>query len=167
MTAWFCAYTQPNRERWARSNLWELGLEVYLPEYRKTRRHARETTIVARPLFPRYLFVRADLEHIPLRRIRSTNGVVDLVSMGPHPSVVSPRIIAELQERQDSDGYIPLGGGEFTTGDAVRIVTTSLCDQIGIFQCATDNDRVIVLLQFLGRNVRVGLDRADIVPHRA
>ena len=61
MKQWYAVYTKPRMELWARSNLWERGFEVYLPQYRKLRRHARKLDIIAAPLFPRYLFVRADL----------------------------------------------------------------------------------------------------------
>ena len=39
-TQWYAVYTHTRTERWARSNLWERGFEVYLPEYLKERRHA-------------------------------------------------------------------------------------------------------------------------------
>ena len=51
-TQWYAVYTHARMERWARSNLWERGFEVYLPEYHKERRHARKTDWVNAPLFP-------------------------------------------------------------------------------------------------------------------
>ena len=73
MKAWYAVYTHARMEKWARSNLWERGFEAYLPVYHKERRHARKVDWVAAPLFPRYLFVRADLEagegrHVDTRR---------------------------------------------------------------------------------------------------
>ncbi len=61
MTRWYAVHTQAGSELWARSNLWERGIEVYLPRCLKRRRHARRTDWIATPLFPRYLFVRSDL----------------------------------------------------------------------------------------------------------
>jgi transcriptional antiterminator RfaH len=37
----------------------------------------------------------------------------------------------------------------------VQIMTGALCDQVGLFDCATDNERVFILLDLLGRKVRV------------
>jgi transcriptional antiterminator RfaH len=160
---WYCLHTQPGLEKWARTNLWEMGLEVYLPQYVRIVRHARKVAPVARPLFPRYLFARADLTRTPARWIRSARGVSDIVSMGQEPVPVADAVVAEIRGREDTDGYVHLGGGEFQAGESVKIVATSLCDQVGLFECATDQERVVVLLQILGRNVRVRVDRRDIV----
>ena len=62
MKRWYAVRSPPRMELWARTNLWDRGFEVYLPRYRKQRRHARRREWVPRPLFPGYLFVSADLE---------------------------------------------------------------------------------------------------------
>ena len=101
MTAhWHAAYTQPRMELWARSNLWERGLEVYLPMYCKRRRHARRTDWVPSPLFPRYLFVQANLAVTGTRVIRNARGVVSLVSYGSRPAAVPPVVIDGIRARE-------------------------------------------------------------------
>ena len=93
MKAWYCAYTQPCMELWARANLWERGLEVYLPLYRRRRSHARRVDWVSAPLFPRYLFVAADLEAGERRRIVS------------HPSIHFPRSVYLPSFQTAADGF--------------------------------------------------------------
>ncbi len=39
----------------------------------------------------------------------------------------------------------------------VRITAGAFCDQVGLFDCATDNERIIGLLELLGRHVKVRL----------
>ena len=88
MTGWYAVYTQSGMELWARSNLWERGCEVYLPRYLKRRSHTRRIDWVPRPLFSRYLFVRADPERGGTRGIDYAPGVVRVLRMGQRPSAV-------------------------------------------------------------------------------
>ncbi|NQV79663.1 MAG: transcriptional activator RfaH [Alphaproteobacteria bacterium] len=162
---WHVAHTQPRKERWARTNLWELGFDVYLPEYMSQRRHARRTDIVARPLFPRYLFVRPALGATFAATYAATaKGVVDLVRMGRHYPTVSDQVVHEIRNRQGDDGYVHLGRSPLAKGQAVRFVSGSLCDQIGIFDCRDDQQRVIILVDLLGRQVRTRVAENMIAP---
>ncbi len=162
---WFVAHTQPRKERWARTNLWELGFDVYLPEYMRKTRHARRTQIVARPLFPRYLFVKsASGPLVPLAYAATAKGVVDLVRMGRHFPAVSDQVVEEIRDREGEDGFVHLGRTPLTKGQAVRFVSGSLCDQIGIFDCRDDQQRVIILVDLLGRQVRTRVAENVITP---
>lgn len=165
---WYAAYTHVGKERWARSNLWERGFEVYLPEYQRERRHARKVDFVARPLFPRYLFLRAGPgQTFAATHAATAKGVVDLVRMGrSYPSVPST-LIDELRAREGSDGYVELGRSPLARGQAVRIVSGSLRDQLGIFECRDDAQRVIILIDLLGRKVRAKVAAADVAPEPA
>jgi len=163
MMRWHAVYTQARLELWARANLWERGFEVYIPRYLKNRRHARKMDRVAAPLFPRYLFVRADLAAGGQRAIDSAPGAVGLVRFGATPSVVCDQVISEIQAREGEDGFIQLSReAVYAAGEAVRIETGSLCDQVGIFQCATDDARVVILLNLMGRRVPVTLSVDDV-----
>lgn len=165
---WYAAYTHARKERWARTNLWELGFEVYLPEYQGERRHARRTHIVARPLFPRYLFVRPP----PDQAFAATNaatakGVVDLVRMGRDYPTVPNHVIDEIKSREGGDGFVHLVQSPLNSGQAVRIVAGSLRDHLGIFERCDDAQRVIILVNLLGRQVRAKVAAADISPEPA
>jgi transcriptional antiterminator RfaH len=156
MMAWYAVYTNARMENWARSNLWERGFEVYLPQYRKQRRHARKVDMVTAPLFPRYLFVRADLEAGDRRHIVTARGVASLVAFGERAAPIRDDIIAEIRSREDADGHIRLcDPAELAPGDKVRLHSGAMQDAIGIFDCASDKDRVLILLNLMGRAVRV------------
>ena len=143
-------------ELWARANLWERGLEVYLPLYRKRRSHARRVDWVSAPLFPRYLFVEADLEAGERRAIASARGVAQLVAFGERPATVAPGIIAELRGREDANGHVDVRPS-FAPGEAVRVNEGALLNQVGLFQGLDDESRVVVLLTLLNRPVTVRL----------
>jgi len=156
MTAWYAVYTQARMEKWARSNLWERDLEVYLPLYSKQRRHARRVDTVTAPLFPRYLFVRADLARTGRRAIASAPGVSELVSFGNRPAVVDDAIIAEIRSRQDDSGNVIMcEPSPLKAGERVRVQMGALRDTVGLFQQMADDQRGIILLDLMGRSVRV------------
>ena len=169
MLQWYCVYTQARLELWAQSNLWERGFDVYLPKVYNRRRHARRVDFVTRPLFPRYLFVRADLEHQGLRAIGSAKGVIDILRCGSRtaPTPVRESIIEEIRSHEDPEGYVRLDEiSGLNQGDRVRIVAGALCDQVGLFEKIGDDQRVVILLNLLGRSVRARITASDLERER-
>ena len=155
MKRWYAVYTQSRMELWARGNLWERDVEVYLPRYHKRRRHARRSEWIAAPLFPRYLFVRADLLRTGRRLISAAPGVVELVSMGSEPAALADAVIEDIRAREGEDGLIDLEAERaLRPGDEVRVCEGPFRDAVGLFAAAGDSERVFVLLNLLGRQVR-------------
>lgn len=152
---WYVAHTHAHAEAKAALNLRRQGFAVFFPRYRKRRRHARRTEIVSAPLFPRYVFVLVDRAKQRWRAIGSTFGVAHLVCHGDEPAFVPDKVIAELREREDSQGLVNLDGPTFTPGAKVRVLSGAFGDSLGLFEGMTDRERVAVLLDLLGRKVRV------------
>ena len=156
MDFWYVVYTHPRGERLAFVNLRRQGIEAYLPQYLKRRRHARRTQWVPAPLFPRYLFVSIDIERTRWRAIHSTLGVHHLVCHGDMPAPIPQGIIEGIQSRENGDGVVALAAPPlFKKGEVVQITAGALCDQVGLFDCSTDDERVVILLELLGRPVKV------------
>ncbi len=163
MKRWYAVYTQSRMEAWARANLWERGVEAYLPRYRKRRRHARRTDWVAAPLFPRYLFVRADLAHTGRRLIGSAPGIASLVCIGREPSAVADTVIEDIRAREGETGLIDLERERtLRPGEEVRVCEGPFRDAVGFFAAASDSERVFVLLNLLGRQVRARIPVANL-----
>lgn len=161
--AWYVVQTHVNAEAKAARNLTRQGFEIYVPRYLKRRSHARKIERVAAPLFPRYLFVRVDMATQRWRSIQSTSGVSHLVANGPDPIPVQHDVLGLLKAREDEDGFITLDWRpKFSLGEKVRVLAGVFADNLGLFDGSGDRDRVAVLLDILGRKVRVSLD-ADIV----
>jgi transcriptional antiterminator RfaH len=159
---WFVVQTQVNGEAKAARNLQRQGYEVYLPRYLKRRRHARKVDFVARPLFPRYMFVAIDMATQRWRSIQSTFGVSHLVCNGDDPAVVPDGVVGALKEREDK-GFVKMDlRPTLVPGDKVRVLAGAFMDSAGLFSGIADHDRVAILLEMLGRKVRVLLD-ADMV----
>ena len=160
MTDWFVVYTQPNAEARALANLRRQGYETYLPRYRRKRSHARKIDIVERPLFPRYLFVALDLVRARWRPILSTFGVADLIRTGDTPQKLPDGVVDQIRAGENDrrfDAVDPLAGAE--PGAAVRILAGPFADLIGKLQRAAESERVTLLLDLLGQEVRLRLPR--------
>jgi len=160
---WHVVQTQVNGEARAVQNLLRQGYGIYLPRYLKRRCHARKIDFVAKPLFPRYMFVAIDSAVQRWRSIQSTQGVSHLVCNGDEPAVVPSRVVGALKAREDDRGFIRLETTPaFAPGDKVRVRAGAFMDSAGLFDGMGDHDRVAILLDLLGRKVRVHLD-ADLV----
>lgn len=153
---WYVVQTQANAEMKAVAHLQRQGFATYLPRYLKRRRHARRIDTVAAALFPRYLFVEIDMGVQRWRSIAATIGVSRLVCNGDWPAPVPENVIASLRSREDAAGFVKLDQrAKFKTGDKVRVMEGAFLDCLGIFDGMPDHERVTILLDLLGRKVRV------------
>jgi transcriptional antiterminator RfaH len=162
-STWYVVQTQINAEARAACNLVRQGFEIYLPRYLKLRRHARKVEKVSAPLFPRYMFVRIDIAAQRWRSVQSTYGVSHLVLNGSDPAAVAEQVIDALKARHDAGGYVKLDQRpKFAIGEKVRVLAGVFAENLGLFDGMADRDRVAILLDLLGRKVRVSLE-ADMV----
>jgi transcriptional antiterminator RfaH len=151
--------THPHAEVKAQLHLGRQGFETYLPRYLKRRRHARRVDTVASPLYPRYLFVTFDTAIHRWRAIHSTVGVARLVCNGDTPASIDNSIIRGLISRETDQGFIALERRlPFAAGDTVRVREGAFADCLGLFESVDDRERVTILLDLLGRKVRVVLE---------
>lgn len=159
MTRWYVAYTQSMKETVAHQNLTEQGFEVYLPRFKKIRRHARKIDEVLAPLFPRYIFVGMNLDNGQWRSVNGTRGVSHLLCASEStPAVISTHVINALKSQEISDGIVPVASlSAFVKGDKVRVLEGIFKDQVAVFEKLSDADRVQLLLNFLGRETGVSL----------
>ena len=160
---WYVVHTQPNREGRADLNLRRQGFVTYLPRYARRRRHARRQEIVARPLFPRYLFVALDVARDRWRAVHSTFGVHRLVLAGEEPLPVPDGIVDAIRARENGDGLVALGlPAGVGPGSRVRLVDGIFADAKGVLERIADDRRVAILLELLGREVRVFVSPASV-----
>lgn len=154
---WIVAKTKPSRDFWAAENVARQGYAFYLPKiYVRNRRYAR-----AEPLFPSHLFVLVDG---PWRFLLSTFGVSGVMLSGDNPAVVPAKELDRVRALEGPDGFIELPGhGEkFKNGEQVRVVAGPLEGRVGIYQGQSSRERVMVLLDLLGRKTTVLIDERAI-----
>jgi len=153
---WIAVNTHPNRERSAELNLRNQGFEVYAPVIRKQIRHARRVSDVLRPLFPGYLFVRLGSTQSRWRPILSTVGVRMVVCARDVPCILPNQFIDDLMVRE-KDGVIARPVSSPQIGERVRVGRGAFDGFVGKIIDLAENDRLVVLMDFLNRPVRVKL----------
>lgn len=161
---WYAVLCKPRGEEVAVTNLENQGYAVYLP--RLLGRHRRMGKWVERiePLFPRYLFLRPQDETQSLAPVRSTLGVTSLVRFGGQPAVVSNELIEALRARQDPAAGVHVSRTVFKPGATVKFVEGPFSGLEGIFSKETGEERVMVLLDMLGKMNSLKVDRDWLVP---
>ena len=159
---WYVVQTHPRSELRAAAHLQRQGFASYLPRYRKRRRHARRVETVEAPLFPRYLFVAIALAAQRWRSIHSTVGISRLVCNGNDPAPLPDAAIAQLRAREQ-DGFVLLPPRpSFKPGEPVRILDGAFTACLGLYDGMKDGERIAVLLDLLGRKVRIFLDPESV-----
>ena len=118
----------------------------------RTTRHARKLQTVQAPLFPRYLFVRLDMEHDRWRAINGTIGVSRLITADDRPMPVPAGVVETLQSFRNSEGLVQLGRG-LREGQKVRVISGPLVDAIGSLERLNDNGRARVFLEIMSGRV--------------
>lgn len=153
---WCVAYTQPFKERLAQQHLLEQGYKVYLPQFKKTRRHARRVEEVLAPLFPRYIFIGIDLKSSQWRSINGTRGISHLLmSDSTNPASVPLGVIKELRTQEISEAVVPASSLiSFIRGERIRILEGIFKDHVAFYEALDDKSRVQLLLNFLGREMK-------------
>jgi transcriptional antiterminator RfaH len=163
MKQWYVVNTKTREEAKALFNLKRQGFNSYLPQYKKNRRHARRTDTVLAPLFPKYLFVEFDLDMENWSCINSTVGVSRLIKFGSLPTSVPTNLINQIRAREDEEGMVSLNRYlKIQKGDEVTIITGAFKEYTGVFDCQDDTARIIVLLNLMGRDVRVRIPSSAI-----
>jgi transcriptional antiterminator RfaH len=163
MKQWYVVNTKAREEPKASFNLKRQGFNSYLPQYKKTRRHARRMDTVLAPLFPKYLFIEFDLDLESWSSINSTAGVKKLIMFGSLPATLPSELVEEIRTREDVEGVVSLSQYlKIKQGDQVTINSGAFNEHRGIFECQDDDKRIIILLKLMGRDVRVRLASSAI-----
>ena len=157
MGAWYVVRTKTGAEDRAVWHLKNQGFEAYLPRYRKQVRHARKTETVLRALFPSYVFVRLDLAHQRWRAINGTFGVIGMVQLGDAPQSIPANMVQAIRAREDAAGAITVAPQGLQKGDRVRVREGAFAEYTALLEEVSDDKRVILLLDLMGRAVRVSV----------
>ncbi|MFY0610422.1 MAG: transcriptional activator RfaH [Hyphomicrobiaceae bacterium] len=144
--------TQPHREAVAISHLKHQNFRVYCPMVHKRIRHARRSRDVRRPLFPGYVFVAFESEK-RWQAIRSTIGLQGVVQTGGAPGYLDGSFVEALRERE-TDGIIAKPPSPFRPGQSVGVTQGPFTNLVGEVIAMRDDERVMILLQLLGRKVK-------------
>ncbi len=154
---WYLVHTKPRQEALALENLARQGYECYLPTLVVEKLRRSTAVMVEEPLFPRYLFIHLglDFKSQSWAPIHSTTGVSRLVRFGTEPAKVDDALIEVLREQE---GHFKAQPQKlFTAGQKVVVTQGPFAGIEGVFQMATGEERVMVLIELMSKPVSLPL----------
>ena len=159
---WFVAQLKPNGFVTAKLNLQKQGYRTFMPMRQTEVRHARNVKTVTHPLFPGYIFVSFDPEITQWRGINSTYGVSSLIMGGMNSPQIAPSDLMQSLLVNCGEGDLVLPPETLTPGNIVKVVNGPFKDIIATVEALSNNDRIAVLLNVMGRSTRVEVARKNL-----
>nr|WP_299241866.1 transcription/translation regulatory transformer protein RfaH [uncultured Halomonas sp.] len=122
--------------------------EVFHPVLQVQKKRNGKLRWIDEPLFPYYLFIRLDRLASNWRPIRSTRGVLKLVSFGNEPIPVDDELVATLHANAQKTSPVN-GNVYFRAGEAIEITEGPFRALQAVFESQKGEERAIVLLNML------------------
>jgi len=156
---WYALYTRHQHEKSVSTILTNKGFETFLPLYNVKRRWKDRDMALRLPLFPCYVFMRADLT----RRldVLVTPGVNRFVEVAGQAAVISENEIRMVQEAIRRNVLIE-PYSFLKCGDWVRVKAGPLEGLEGILIRHKKGARLILSVELLGRSAAVEVDLCDV-----
>jgi transcriptional antiterminator RfaH len=156
---WHVLNTKANHEKLVAQQIQRRGIECFLPLLEEQRVIRYQSKIVITPLFPGYLFVRANLmEHY--RVLVYTRGVRKIVAFGSNPAVIDSMLIDTIKTKMGSGKVYSIEQSrEVESGQRVRITDGPLVGLDAVFvRKMSGGQRALLLLRALAVQPRAVID---------
>ncbi len=156
---WYLLQSRPRQELRAEQNLRNQRFSCYCPQHSVERLRGGKRAVIQQPLFPGYLFINLCKLSDNWHSIRSTRGVLRLVTFANEPLPVADEVISDLQARLAEVGSQPL----FREGMPVTLIDGPFKDMDAVFCKADGEDRAVVLLNLLSRQQQMEVPLKSLV----
>ena len=162
---WFCLRAQTKREHIAAAMLRRLDdVEPFCPRISKVKKTRTGKKRFTEAMFPGYLFARFVFRD-NFRRVIHTQGVTRLIEHAGRRAVPEP-VIEDLRASVP-DGVIDAPDPSMEPGAEVEVVSGSLKGlNAKVIAALPAQDRVKILLDFLGREITVAVSAGDVLLSR-
>ena len=158
--AWYVIYTRSRHEKVVAEQLWQKGIECFLPLYEKVSKWKDRRKLVQLPLFPGYLFVRTNITERRLD-ILKVPSVVGIVGSAGRPEPIEAAQIKAVQNL--ALRKIPLDPHPYlATGQRVRITRGSLNGLEGILLEKRNRFRLVLSIDLIRQSVACEVDASDV-----
>ena len=155
MKNWYLIKTKPRQEKIAIQNLENQGYTVFCPVA-----SINNKTVI---LFPGYLFINLDEKTQNRSPINSTKGVLHFVKFGLIFAKVPKTVIEFIKSNQQVTAEKLKNLNNFKPGDKVQISDGVFKDCIAIFKCFKSDERVMLLLNLMGQEQSLSLQKNSII----
>ncbi|MEH6799066.1 MAG: transcription/translation regulatory transformer protein RfaH [Halopseudomonas sabulinigri] len=151
---WYLIQCKPRQEVRAEENLRNQAYTCYLPLHQVQRLRHGKVVSLNEPLFPGYLFIKLCEFTESWHPIRSTRGVLRLVTFANQAVPLSDQLLSNIRSRvQQRPSSEPI----FASGDVVALTTGPLRDLDAIFSSFDGEERAIILLSLMHRQQQMSV----------
>ena len=163
MNQWYVIQTKPLRENDVSLQLGRANFEVFNPKIQRFVAGAVGQHSRLQPLFPSYLFIKANFERgTTYHLIKYTRGVNRILGIGERPASVPLEVVDMIRSKTERDGFFA-EKTKYQKGDQVRVKRGLLKDLIGILERPVSAEgRVHVLLQIMQRQMFAKMNCSDV-----
>lgn len=151
---WWLLHTKPRQEKALAWDLYDRGLDYFLPLIRTTRRYGRRSTSVELPLFTGYLFASCASEHERYQAL-ATQRVANLIEILDQSQFI--RELDHVYLAVKSPRKVRLYPG-LKRGRRCRVVSGSLKGVEGVVIRRAGAARVFIDVTLLGQSAVVDVD---------
>jgi transcription antitermination factor NusG len=158
---WFAVYTTPRHEKRVSEHFKVRAIDAFLPLCRVFHRWNNGCKVLVElPLFPSYVFVRADRQE--RARVVGVPGVLAIVGSGREPSPLPDCEIEALRSSIDLCKFEPYP--YLVVGERARIKAGPMAGIEGVLVRKKNNLRVVLTLDLIMQSVAVEVDACDLEP---
>lgn len=160
---WFCLKAQTKREHIAADHLRQIpGTTVFLPRVRFQRKTVRGLVWFTEALFPGYVFARFDFQQ-QFRQVNHASGVRGIVHFGERWPTIPDETIAELQLALGTENICTIND-PLAVGEEIEVASGAFRGlKAVVSRVMPARERVLVLLDFLGRQTSVEIGAGDVI----
>lgn len=149
--SWYAIQHKPGQGERALDNLQYQDVRCFYPKIAVEKIQAGKCSRRLEPLFPGYLFINIDQRDPLWAKLRSTRGVLRLVSFANKPATIDDDVIDHIRHSLDT---VTEHGG-IKPGDTLQLQNGPFSGLDAVFQAYDGQERAIVLISFMQRMQRV------------
>jgi len=157
---WYALQHKPAQGDRALEHLQNQDIACFYPKITVEKIKAGKRTKKLEPLFPGYLFVNLEQTDPMWAKLRSTRGVIRVVSFANKPAAISDDVIKHIKNSLDT---VAEQGG-IKPGQAVELDDGPFKGIRAIFQAYDGEERAIVLISFMQKQQTVKVPLSAVHP---
>jgi len=160
---WYALQHKPGQGDRALTHLQNQDIACFYPKITVEKIKGGKRTKKLEPLFPGYLFVNLEQADPVWAKLRSTRGILRIVSFANKPATIPDDVIQHINDSLHT--VAELGG--IKPGQAVELEDGPFKGISAIFQAYDGEERAVVLISFMQKQQTVKVPLAILHPRKS
>ena len=159
--SWIVVRIKPNQDKIALINLERQNFEFFQPKFKTFSRVRNKFKEIIKPVFPGYIFIAINLEERNWHKINNTRGISSILLFGNEIPLIRCELIKELKNNFSLNND-PKTMDQLQIGMHAEITKGPFAQIIGEIEEIDTDQRIWILLDILGTQTRVSIDRLNL-----